>query len=98
HRHRRSFPTRRSSDLPYMGTIGGNERAHLREDSNEGVLAEEGGFTAHVGAGDQPELSAADIVGAREISVIGDEGMALGLDHGFRSEEHTSELQSRENI
>src|SRR5690606_41918644 len=42
---------------------------------------------------DAIEAAAQTIADAREVFIIGD-----GLGGGFRSEEHTSELQSRENL
>src|SRR5690606_7579521 len=45
-----------------MGAVGGYETAHLREDGDQCILAEEGRLTAHIGAGHEPELPAANIV------------------------------------
>jgi len=58
------------------------ERAHLGQHRDQGVLAQIGGFTGHVGAGQQPDRVA---LGGK-IAVVGDELVGAffgqsGLDH-----------------
>ncbi len=70
-------------DHPDMGAGGGHVAAHLRQDGDQRVLAQEGRFTAHIGAGHQPELAAVTVLGRRKVAIIGDEGAALGLQRLF---------------
>ncbi len=60
---------------------GRNEAPHLRQDHDEGDLADVGGFAGHVGAGDDEQL----VVRAVEERVVGDEPARLGqpLDDGM---------------
>ena len=64
-----------------------HERAHLGEDGDQRVLAQEGRFAGHVGAGDQPDAAGRLAFRRREIAVVGDEGRAVLrqrlLDHGM---------------
>src|SRR3546814_2113252 len=75
---RRADPAEQPVDNADAGAVGGNEAARLRQYRDQRVLAKEGRFAAHVGAGHQPQAR-----GLLKAAIIGD-----------RSEEHTSELQS----
>ena len=68
-------PLARSSDAPMRVKIGrsgrarrgrGDEAAEMREQRDDGDLAHVGGFTAHVGAGDQQHAAR-----RRQRSVVG---------------------------
>src|SRR5690606_39754949 len=87
HRHLHSFPTRRSSDLPFAGSAK-NIRAN--KEVADGVHTEIKEF-----------VSGYVVVKADTI----DEAVEMAKGNpifeqvgGNRSEEHTSELQSRENL
>src|SRR5690606_41560205 len=95
HRDLHSFPTRRSSDLNEPGTDHGQSGGYLGNLEHTAVIdallrvprAERGeewivNFLSHV---------------ATASFRCGDPQIIQGPD-GFRSEEHTSELQSRENL
>src|SRR5690606_42025100 len=88
----RSFPTRRSSDLAVarvrseLGDIVGIE-ARARRVVEAMALAFQGSLLVRHG---HPAVADAFLASR----LAGDEGLALGT----RSEEHTSELQSRENL
>src|SRR5690606_40542380 len=82
-----SFPTRRSSDLVRLEQVGGHTSAVT--DVVTDVVGD-GGGVARVVLGDVL-LHLADQVGA-DVSGLGEDATA------DRSEEHTSELQSRENL
>src|SRR5690606_41424478 len=97
-RHSHSFPTRRSSDLIHRG----EELLRVGSESCRVVALGGGRLTALLGEATEVEL---DEVGAR--SVAGqvrqgpDDGNQCRAHEGAarrRSEEHTSELQSRENL
>src|SRR5690606_41136360 len=89
HRHLHSFPTRRSSDLADVGmvivafkTTNGLQENHLNILQNIGIT---GGYTyPTLGMVAQP-MTAGQV-------------RALSTNPAVRSEEHTSELQSRENL
>src|SRR5690606_41110416 len=90
-----SFPTRRSSDL--TTAVHGREEAHdtaigLQEEIlarvGRGGLAAIVGEERTIGAAVDHEAAASDARGLRLDQV----------EHQLRSEEHTSELQSRENL
>ncbi len=55
-----------------MRPPGRHEAAHLRQHRDQCILAQEGAFTGHVGAGEQPEFAA-----IAKIAVIGDKSLAL---------------------
>src|SRR5690606_40157260 len=94
HRDRPTFPTRRSSDLDDLGLPHRQHGPHLRpavslvEIVPGGRAVEKGvvGATAEIGLDRRLELAVAER-----------EGLAFGTGDD-RSEEHTSELQSRENL
>src|SRR5690606_40728072 len=86
-RDRHSFPTRRSSDLPWSIAREEEERDLARQ----GVLVV--GTTAP-GRGSVVKASARSAFGRRLSEAFGGVPMA----ERERSEEHTSELQSRENL
>src|SRR5690606_41432506 len=82
-----SFPTRRSSDLPLVAiadAAGGDWPARVRK-----------ACVAMTGARDPDDGAAEERILADLYAVWGD---APHLPTATRSEEHTSELQSRENI
>ena len=62
-----------------------HERAHLREDRDQRVLAQEGRLARHVGPGDQPDAAGLRVFRRRQIAIIGDERRAVArqrlLDH-----------------
>src|SRR6188474_3983681 len=60
-----------------MCPLGGNEAAHLREDCDQRVLPQEGGFAGHIGTGEEPDTACAGLRRWREIAVIGDERRAV---------------------
>ena len=62
--------------MPIWASLGGDERSHLRQHHHQGVLAQVGRFTAHVGAGDQQDVAA---IAAGEIRIVGDERHAVTL-------------------
>ena len=68
-------------------TRGGHETADLRHQRDQRVLAQEGRFAGHVGAGDQPKLSGGVRWSRREIAGIGNERRSVALqrllDHGM---------------
>ena len=91
-----SDPAEQAIDNADFDGAGGHERAHLRHDRNERVLAQEGRFARHVRAGDQPDATLGALVEAarfRDISatenaVVLDEWPATGglerlLDNGM---------------
>src|SRR5690606_41593496 len=84
-RHRNSFPTRRSSDLAFEAV----ERA--TETGVDAVLIDTAG-RLHTKTGLMDELGKVKRVVEKKAQV---DEVLLVLD---RSEEHTSELQSRENL
>ena len=69
-----------------------HEGADLRQQRDQRVLAQEGRFAGHVGAGDQPELAGGLRRSRREIAGIGDERLAVALqrllDHGMAAALH----------
>src|SRR5690606_42070789 len=84
HRHLHSFPTRRSSDLPPVVL-------ELVDAAGAGEGVEDGAF--------------GDVVVLEDRSELVEQGLAVPgrvadatTEVGLRSEEHTSELQSRENL
>src|SRR5690606_41475281 len=82
-RHLRSFPTRRSSDLPVMTIFAMSASARPgRFVGSEGAQRERMDLTAHALAQGRVDHA---VAGQRQLA-------------GERSEEHTSELQSRENL
>ena len=60
-----------------MGRFRRNKGAHLRHDGNECILAQEGGFASHIGAGDEPDGVAAFV--SRQMAIIGDKGAATAV-------------------
>ena len=68
---------------PDPGRARRDEATHLRQDHGQGHLANQRGFSRHVGAGDNQDLLGLGI----EVDVIGDEPAWCGdaLDHGMTS-------------
>src|SRR5690606_42013209 len=95
-RLRHSFPTRRSSDLLTTRAESGGDGSglSLTNDYDGDIRAGETGYT---GTGSNPDIGADEFEGTvaalTDIAVIG-----LVTPGAVRSEEHTSELQSRENL
>ena len=56
-----------------MGSIGGHKRSGLCQYRDQRILPQEGRFTRHVWAGDQPQA-----VGFGKIAVIGDKPAITG--------------------
>ena len=67
-------PTRENSrsTTPNARGLGRHEAAHLRQDGDQRVLAQEGGLAGHVRAGDEPQPRPSS-----EVAVVGDEGLAV---------------------
>src|SRR5690606_40443567 len=92
-----SFPTRRSSDLP----LGAGRAAQGAEDRDVQVQAENGGTEPLLSRVQEIEIIAEGVSPVIDEGVQGGQRMALGqfqFELPLRSEEHTSELQSRENL
>src|SRR5690606_41819674 len=87
-RHLPSLPTRRSSDLPY-----GDVLRNLTEEEEDRYLALQERVSKHA---NDPAAFKSD----RHRMPSGDFSIVEGrmVANGPRSEEHTSELQSRENL
>src|SRR5690606_41632726 len=89
----RSFPTRRSSDL-VAHVIAGQVHHHVVIDGEQLAQA-----AVQLGAVEAPQRDGAWIVGSLQ---LGRASQGQDSDGGSsaqgRSEEHTSELQSRENL
>jgi len=58
-----------------MGAVGGHEGAHLRQDCDQRVLAQERRFARHVRAGHQPHPAL-----LRQIAIVGHEGGMCGME------------------
>src|SRR5690606_41280944 len=88
-RHPPAFPTRRSSDLARTGVLTGDTIASVAIGSPPlpKALARKA-----AGGGDHPA--------ARDAQILVEQIFQIGFEHFevLRSEEHTSELQSRENL
>src|SRR5690606_41328185 len=91
-----SFPTRRSSDLLTSNWYGGFNIGQSRESINDGAIANSelgGGLT---GITDDHEDNGYKVFAGYQFNDH------IALEAGYfdlgRSEEHTSELQSRENL
>src|SRR5690606_40457387 len=84
-----SFPTRRSSDLGELADVLGHDRI---DDLDRGALEVQGGAETAAEAGDDERVE----LDNRIVFRSGGRRRRLGL--GERSEEHTSELQSREKL
>src|SRR5690606_41448600 len=87
-----SIPTRRSSDLPKVDVLfGGGRKYFVRDDRNIAQEFEAAGYQYIT------ELEALqDVKQLPALGLFADDGMTSALNS--RSEEHTSELQSRENL
>src|SRR5690606_41768264 len=91
----RSFPTRRSSDLDWYvidaegKTLGrlASQIAHILRGKHKPT------YTPHVDTGDF-----VIVINAEKINVTGNKAEQKKYYRHSRSEEHTSELQSRENL
>src|SRR5690606_41712786 len=79
-----SFPTRRSSDLHHASGRGAAAAAGGHQARARSL---QGFGSGHVGPAGWP--------GSRDFHV---DSVGSAADQGWRSEEHTSELQSRENL
>src|SRR5690606_41903681 len=88
-----SFPTRRSSDLPGTTPWGGPRFTSGTAEALTGHLARTSPTCADR-AGSFNAMTARDLPGPS----VPQPGGAPGPAPGARSEEHTSELQSRENL
>ena len=65
----RAHPAKQTIDNADMRGFRRNKTAHLRQDRDQSILAQEGGFTRHVRAREQPQGS---LVFAQQ-AIIGDE-------------------------
>src|SRR5690606_41359094 len=91
HRDLHSFPTRRSSDLAFTGAV---ERREGKFEVAEGstILLDE--------IGDMPlpaQAKLLNVLQSKKFMRVGGNKL-INADVRIRSEEHTSELQSRENL
>src|SRR5690606_41359725 len=88
-----SFPTRRSSDLSIDSQEGAWNKSRSYEDMNTGhrPMVKGGYFPV------PPVDSLHDLRGAMCLA-LEEMGLETEVHHHERSEEHTSELQSRENL
>src|SRR5690606_40753738 len=96
HRHLHSFPTRRSSDLQFVlivGTASSGITAPLRQKVASRII----GPARSTARAKATVLEATYRVKATRVIVL-IERQGRGRAVGIRSEEHTSELQSRENL
>ena len=59
------------ADKPDMGPRGRNEAAGLRQKGDQGILAQKGGFSGHVRAGQQPDCRC---FFCRQNAIVGNEG------------------------
>ena len=71
---RRADATEKLADNADMGRACGHETAHLRHQRNQGVLPQEGRFTGHVRAGQQPDVRGFAL--GTKVAVIGDKRLA----------------------
>src|SRR5690606_40395869 len=93
-----SFPTRRSSDLIMTVFGSGANDAAFNAWVTESTTSRNRGRVDGVLAV-MPLLSMLVVFGALDgLTQAGEWGLFFGIVGGSRSEEHTSELQSRENL
>src|SRR5690606_39537255 len=92
HRDLRSFPTRRSSDLLGIGVQNFRPVA----DDPPVLLIHSGEETGHIDKGDDRDIETIAEANKTAQFIRRIDIQAPG--HHLRSEEHTSELQSRENL
>src|SRR5690606_41713925 len=95
HRKLHSFPTRRSSDLEQVLDTCQEATGITVERTVSDAIGDR--FTQAASSGDTPDLIILDnpsVTQFAETGILAD-NEASGID---RSEEHTSELQSRENL
>src|SRR5690606_41706566 len=96
-RARQAFPTRRSSDLRAPWDAGCGHEAEVLAQVADRAPVQRGAEVGEPRA--LPRLE--DRRQGREVDAVPEERVALGEvveERGPRSEEHTSELQSRENL
>src|SRR5690606_40940234 len=94
HRHLLSVPTRRSSDLPEAAMAARPGQLALQP-----VLAATAADPGCPDPANAPSLIDALLLGAEGCLEGGYDGLVTGpVQKAARSEEHTSELQSRENL
>ena len=67
--------------MPICAASAGTKEPDLRQDGDQRVLAQEGAFAGHVGAGEQPEP-----LRLLQVAIVGDEARPRGalqrrLDH-----------------
>src|SRR5690606_39302776 len=96
-RHLHSFPTRRSSDLEKNYTIVIHGKPQHEETRATFSHSKENAPTVIVRDLAKTQLLARYITGELPASQFFEDFRGLHSE-GFRSEEHTSELQSRENL
>src|SRR5207302_8800343 len=95
HRHLHSFPTRRSSDLLFANPEGGVDGLAI---DSEGRVYDCSRLGIQVMSPDGKSLGLIPMPrGATTLAFAGHDKKTLYI-IGRRSEEHTSELQSRENL
>src|SRR3546814_21120101 len=68
---RRADAAEQPIDQPQPRGCRGNVATRLREHDDQRVLAQEGRFAAHIGAGDEPEARL-----FRQPAIVGDEALA----------------------
>src|SRR5690606_41984949 len=88
-----SFPTRRASDLARVGGVVEHERGVLAPGGEQALL--EPGAADLLEPDGRDDLVGVDVAAAQRHGLAGVRGEGF---HRYRSEEHTSELQSRENL
>src|SRR3546814_10360349 len=88
---RRADAAEQPIDQPQPRGCRGNVATRLREHDDQRVLAQEGRFAAHIGAGDEPEARL-----FRQPAIVGDEALAAcrqrRLDHRMAA---TLDLEAR---
>lgn len=86
-------------DNAHVSTSSGNKTPHLRQDHTQRHGAKKGGFSAHVGSGDDARAHRVHVVAASQLQTVGDEGLSSPLTHHERFNDHMSHvLQSQIRI
>src|SRR5690606_39566345 len=94
--HLRSFPTRRSSDRTTL-SLSFDDAGSTGILTAGSITAIGGSIDVRLANGDMVKLNAGETVAATGAKAQDDDDDDDGAGGAWRSEEHTSELQSREN-